>query len=237
MKFGKARNTLNKSYNEKKREGGVAKEMKAIGYDFVAEYPVGQDPETGAVHSFAVGVGGNEDTAAYWHVVDWTQTFLRSNQKRGVSLAQGYYNIPTADEAEADAKKDAEYYLKNWQWVQPGTTQPVVGSGDGRPQYERITRDGHRILAMYADKSFLGIEYNVVATRDDLGPGVIWGRDYNIVKGYWRGGDYHLTREEIERKSRYMELIYIDEAALEEAYADDDWLTEQKARTGSLDCR
>lgn len=237
MKFGKARNTLNKSYNEKKREDGLVKEMKAQGYDFVAEYPIGQDPETGAIHSIAVGVGGNEDTAATWLVVDWTQAVYKNDRKRGVSLAAGVYDIPTVAEAEAEAKQSAEYYLENWSWVQPGTARPVVGSGDGGPQYERITQAGHKILAMYVDQYRYDDRpaYYVVATRDDLGPGVIWGRDYSVHNGRWQGGDYEQTRKEIERKSKHMDLIYIDEAALEEAYADDAWLTERKARHGGLD--
>ncbi len=231
MKFGKARNTLNKSYNEKKREGGVAKEMKAIGYDFVAEYPVGQDPETGAVHSFAVGVGGPEDTAAYWHVVDWTQGTFKNDRKRGLSLAEGVYHIATTAEAESDAKRAAEYYLENWSWVQPGTTQPVVGSGDGGLQYEKVTKGGHKILAMYADESYADRPvYYVVATREDIGPGVIWGKDYNVHTGHWRGGEYDQTREDIEYESRGMDLIYIDEAALEAAYADADWLENARKR-------
>ncbi len=234
MKFGKARNTLNRSYNEKKREGGVAKEMKALGYDFVSEFPIGQDPETGAVHSFAVGVGGNEDTAAYWHVVDWTQGTFKNDRKRGISLAEGMYGVPTVAQAEAEAKKAAEYDLKNYSWVQPGTARPVVGSGDGGLQYERVTSGGHTILAMYADDSYADrTVYYVVATRPDIGPGVIWGKDYNVNTGLWRGGDYEQTRREIERKSKEMELIYVDNKALEEAYKGDDWLTEQKAKRGN----
>ncbi len=130
MRFGRKKsNVLNRSYNEKKREGSVSKEMEKIGYDYVSEFPVGQDPGTGAIHSYVVGIGGNEDTAMVCQVVDWTQARNPGDKKRGVVLARGVYGYPSVPEAEADAKAQAERDLANYDWVQPGTDRPVVGSG------------------------------------------------------------------------------------------------------------
>lgn len=129
MRFGKKRNVLNRSYNEKKREGSVSKEMKDIGYEFVSEFQIGQDPGTGAIHSYAVGVGGDEDTAMVAQVIDWTQAKNPGDRKRGVRLVRGIYGFPSVHEAEAEARFLAEYNLENYDWVQPGTNRPVVGSG------------------------------------------------------------------------------------------------------------
>ena len=129
MRFGRKRNVLNRSYNEKKRESSVSKEMGDIGYDFVSEFQIGQDPGTGAIHSYAVGTGGDMDTAMVCHIVDWTQARDRGDRKRGVVLARGIYGFPSVPEAEAEARKLAGEELASYSWVQPGTGRPVVGSG------------------------------------------------------------------------------------------------------------
>lgn len=216
-------NARNVSRNEKRREGATGKEMKEIGYEFVSEFQVGQDPGTGAIHSFVVGKSTTDGSkAAYWHATDWSQAPSKSDRARGVCLNGGQYNL-TIREAESRAKKAAEDYLSGWSWVRPGTKTSVVGSADTKAKYMTQSCSGHRILAIYADSSpfYDRTKYYAVATREGLGPGVVWGRDYDMSTGLWQGGDYNQTRKQIEEKSRYMDVVYIDEAALEEAFSKD----------------
>ncbi len=221
MIFGKRNSSISK--NEKKRESAAGREMKGIGYEYVAEYPVGQDPETGAVHSFVVGKSMSDGSkAAFWHAVDWSQAPGKRDRSRGLCLNGGRYNL-TIREAEVGAKKAAESYLSGWSWVRPGTKTSVVGSADAKTKYLTQSCSGHRILAIYADSSpfYDRTKYYAVATREGLGPGVIWGRDYDMSTGLWQGGDYNQTRKQIEEKSRHMEAIYMDADALEKAFAKD----------------
>ncbi len=218
MIFGKNSNV---SRNEKRRESATAKEMRNIGYEFVSEFPVGQDPGTGAVHSFVVGKTSGSK-AAYWHAVDWSQANGKGDRSRGMALNNGRYDM-TIREAESKAKAAAEAYLSESCWVRPGTKTSVVGSCDSKTKYMTQSCSGHRILAIYKDSHWLydRPKYYAVATREGLGPGVVWGRDYDMNMGLWQGGDYHQTRKQIEEKSKGMETIYLDADALERAFAKD----------------
>ena len=223
MIFGNQRNSNfgNVSRNEKRRESAVMREMKGIGYEFVSDFPVGQDPATGAVHSFVVGKSAsNGSKAAFWHAVDWTQAPGKADRSRGVVLNGGRYNL-TIREAESKAKEAAESYLAGWSWVRPGTQTSVVGSADTKAKYMTQSCSGHKILAIYADSSpfYDRTKYYAVATREGLGPGVVWGRDYDMSTGLWQGGDYNQTRKQIEEKSAGMDPIFIDEEGLEEAFS------------------
>jgi len=222
MVFGqKNSNFGNVSRNEKRRESAAAKEMKGFGYEFVSEFPVGQDPGTGAVHSFVVGRSvSTPSQAAFWHAVDWSQ--VPRNKARGLTLNAGQYNLTIRD-AEAGAKEAAEEYLARWSWVRPGTRTSVVGSADTKTKYMTQSCSGHKILAIYVDEHWLydRPKYYAVATREGLGPGLIWGRDYDMTTGLWQGGDYHLTRKQIEQKCEGMRVIYIDQEALDKAFAKD----------------